>query len=153
MGQVFRMRGVAGVRAVAAWGAVAALLGACSLAVDERDEMAEQIYGRTWIASQIDGQPVVPGIVSDLLIAADGKVSGNAGCNSYFGSAIVDNDAMAFGNLGTTKKACPGPAMGQEDRMLQALDSTRGYRLDQEDLLLLDAGGNTVLRLTLGQSA
>ena len=153
MGQVNRVRFAAGGRAGAVCGVVAVLLGACSLAVDERDEMAEQIYGKTWIASHIEGAPVVPGITSDLLIAADGKVSGNAGCNDYFGSAIVDDDAMAFGNLGTTKKACPGATMGQEDRMLRALDSTRGYRLDREDLLLLDAGGNTVLRLTLGESA
>ncbi|NIA69531.1 META domain-containing protein [Pelagibius litoralis] len=131
---------------------VLAGLAACSLTTDERDEMAEQLYDRNWIASQIEGVPAA-GVTSTLMIASDGKVSGNAGCNGYFGSAIVDDSAIAFGNLGTTRRACPEPAMSQEDRMLRALDSTRGYRLEQQDLLLLDAGGNMILRFTLGESA
>ena len=131
----------------------AALASGCSLVTDERDEMAEQVYERKWIVSQIEGGPAAPGVTSTLLIAEDGKVSGNAGCNGYFGSAIIDNDAIAFGNLGTTRMACPEPAMGQEDRVLEALDSTRGYRLDKNDLILLDAGGNSILRFTLGESA
>ncbi len=132
---------------------VAALVSACTLAVDERDELAEQVYDRFWVVSQIEGKPAAPGVTATLMIAEDGKVSGNTGCNGYFGSAIIDNDAIAFGNLGTTRRACPEPAMGQEGRMLQALDSTRGYRLDEDDLLLLDGGGKTVLRFTLGDAA
>ena len=130
----------------------AGVLSGCSLAVDERDEMAELVYDRFWIVSQIEGVPAAAGVTSTLLIAEDGKVSGNAGCNGFFGSAIIDNDAIAFGNIGSTRKACPEPAMGQEDRMLRALDNARGYRLYEKDLLLLDAGGKTVLRFTEGES-
>ncbi len=132
---------------------VVAGLGACSLTVDERDEMAEQVYDRNWVVSQIEGVPVAPGVTSTLTIADDGKVSGNAGCNGYFGSVIVDDSAMTFGNLGSTRRACAEPAMGQEDRMLRALDSTRGYRLEQQDLVLLDESGNMILRFVPGEAA
>lgn len=132
---------------------VVAGLGACSLTMEERDEMAEQVYDRNWVVSQIEGVPVAPGVTSTLTIAGDGKVSGNAGCNGYFGSVIVDDSAMSFGNLGSTRRACPEPAMGQEDRMLRALDSTRGYRLEQRDLVLLDGAGNMVLRFIPGEAA
>lgn len=132
---------------------VASAAAGCSLVEDERDPMAELVYDRNWIVSQVQGAPAAPGVTSTLLISEDGKVSGNAGCNGFFGSAIIDNDAISFGNLGSTRMACPEPAMGQEDRMLQALDSTRGYRLDAEDLVLLDAEGNPVLRFTLGEDA
>ena len=133
--------------------AAASVAAGCSLAVDERDELAELVYDRNWVVSQVLGTPAAPGVTATLLIAEDGKVSGNAGCNGFFGSAIIDNDAISFGNLGTTRIACPEPAMGQEDRMLQALDSTRGYRLDSENLVLLDAEGIPVLRFVLGESA
>ena len=84
---------------------VAAGLGACSLAENERDEMAEQVYDRNWVVSQIEGVPAAPGVTSTLTIADDGKVSGNAGCNGYFGSVILDDSAMTFGNLGATRRA------------------------------------------------
>lgn len=133
--------------------AAASAAAGCSLVEDERDPMAEQVYDRNWIVSQVQGAPAAPGVTSTLMIAEDGKVSGNAGCNGFFGSAIIDNDAISFGNLGSTRMACPEPAMGQEDRMLKALDSTRGYRLEEQDLVLLNADGNAILRLKLGDGA
>jgi len=124
---------------------------ACSLVNDEVDENAEQVYGRNWVAAEVAGQPVAPDVESSLVIASDGKVSGHAGCNGYFGSAILDGEAMSFGNLGSTRMACPEPAMGQEDRLLRALDSTRGYLLKDEMLLLLDGSGVTVVRFRLSE--
>jgi len=128
--------------------AVATALGlaACSLTDDSPDELAERLYGRTWIAEEVAGQPVVGGAEPSLSVAADGKVNGNTGCNGYFGSVIIDGEAMAFGNLGATRKACPEPTMSQEDRLLRALDSTRGYRLQDGSLMLLDGAGGTLVR-------
>ena len=123
-------------------------LGACSTAPEVGNTGDPEIYDRNWVADTLEGRPVTPGVVSSLVIDSDGKVSGNAGCNDYFGSVIVDEDAMSFGNLGATSRACPAWVMGQEDRMLRVLDSTRGYRLEAQALLLLDASGNTVARLS-----
>lgn len=130
---------------------LAAAVAACSLVTEEGDEAAERLYDITWVAEEVSGQPVAPGVESNLLVAADGKVSGNAGCNGYFGSVIIDGQAMSFGNLGSTKIACPEPAMSQEDRLLGALDSTRGYRLQNGNLLLLDGAGGTLVRFRQGQ--
>lgn len=123
-----------------------ALVAACSLVDEESDEAAARLYGRTWLAEEIAGRPVAPEVESTLQVAEDGKVSGNAGCNGYFGSVIIDGEAMSFGNLGATKIACPEPAMGQENRLLGALDGTRGYRLQGGQLLLLDGAGETLVR-------
>lgn len=128
-------------------------LTACSLVNDETDENAEQVYGRNWIAEEVAGLPVAPSVESSLVVAADGKVSGHAGCNGYFGSVIMDGEAMSFGNLGSTRMACPEPAMGQEERLLRALDSTRGYLVEDESLLLLDGSGATVVRFRLNKDA
>lgn len=120
-------------------------LAACSLTEDVTDIQAERVYGRTWIAEEVAGQPVSE-VAASLLVAADGKVSGHAGCNGFFGSVIIAGEAMSFGNLGSTRMACAEPAMSQEGRLLSALDSTRGYRLQDGTLVLLDGAGAALVR-------
>jgi putative lipoprotein len=129
-------------------GAAVVILGlaACSLVEEETDAQAERVYGRTWIAQEVGGQPVTGGVEPSLVVGSDGKVSGHAGCNGYFGSVIVAGEAMSFGNLGSTRMACAEPAMSQENRLLKALDSTRGYRLLDGELVLLDGTGATLVR-------
>jgi len=128
-------------------------LAACSLVEEEIDAQAEQVYGRTWVAEEVGGQPVAAGVQPSLLVESDGKVSGNGGCNGYFGSVIIDGEAMSFGNLGATRRACPEPVMSQEDRLLRALDGTRGYRLQGGNLMLLDGAGATLVRFRNGTGA
>jgi len=132
---------------------VALGLAACAVQIDDSDEKADEVYGRAWVAEELAGQPAAPGVESSLVVAPDGKVSGNAGCNRYFGSAILSGEAMSVGNLGTTNRACQEPAMSQEARLLQALDGTRGYRVQDDTLLLLDGAGTTLVRFRLGEGA
>lgn len=121
-------------------------LTACALTPEEADEQADLVYGQTWIAEEVAGRPIAGGVEPSLVFNPDGKVTGHAGCNGYFGSVIIDGEAMSFGNLGATRKLCPEPAMAQEGMLLQALDSTRGYRLQEDGLELLDGAGSTVVR-------
>ena len=132
---------------------IAFSLAACSLVEDVTDLMAERLYGRTWIAEEVAGQPVTGGIEPSLVVESDGKVSGHAGCNGYFGSVIIDGEAMSFGNLGATRMACAEPAMSQEGRLLRALDRTRGYRLLEGNLVLLDGAGSPLIRFRDGDEA
>ena len=121
-------------------------LAACALAEEDTDEQAARVYGHTWIAEEVAGLPVAAGVEPSLTVEPDGKVSGNGGCNGYFGSVIIDGEAMSFGNIGATRMACPDPAMSQEDRLLRALDSTLGYRLQDGNLVLLDGAGAALVR-------
>lgn len=121
-------------------------LTACALTPEETDEQAERVYGQKWIAEEVGGRPVPSGVEPSLVFNPDGKVTGHAGCNGYFGSVIIDGEAMSFGNLGATQKLCPEPAMTQEGLLLQALDSTRGYRVEDNGLELLDGAGATLVR-------
>lgn len=130
---------------------VGAGLAACALGPGEARQAAPALYESTWLAEEVMGQPVAPQVTSSLEVDSDGKVSGNAGCNGYFGSVIIDGAAMSFGNLGSTKIACPEPARSQEDRLLSALDSTRGYHLQDDRLVLLDGAGDTLVRFRANQ--
>jgi heat shock protein HslJ len=125
---------------------MAIALSACALATDKPDKQAERVYGYTWIAEEVGGWPIAGDVAPKLVVNPDGKVSGHAGCNGFFGSVIIDGEAMSFGNLGATRMACPEPAMSQEDKLLRALDSTRGYRLLGSSLVLLDGEGDALVR-------
>ena len=121
-------------------------LAACTLVDDEKDETAAQVYGRTWLAEEVADRPVVEGVEATLTVANDGKVNGNTGCNGFFGSVILDGSAMSFGNLGATRRLCAEEVSDQESRFLQALDLTRGYRVEGDQLLLLDEAGTPLAR-------
>jgi putative lipoprotein len=69
-----------------------------------------------------------------------GQVAGSGGCNRFSGSCTVDGNALAFGNLASTRMACAG-GMDQETAFLAALAKVRSWRISGDRLELLDAGG------------
>ena len=59
------------------------------------------------------------------------KVAGNTGCNRMFGSFTVDGSAFQFGNLGSTKMACPGY---DETIYLNALSRVNRFSVNNDQL-------------------
>jgi heat shock protein HslJ len=95
---------------------------------------------------------VIAGTTITAEFAPDGKVTGNAGCNRYFASYEVSGDTMTIGPAGSTKMYCSEPegVMDQEARYLTLLESTAGYRIDGDQLNLLDEAGKTLLSYRAG---
>ena len=81
---------------------------------------------------------------------ADGRVTGFAGCNDFFGSFVATDKTLEIGPLGATRKACPAPIMQQETAFLAAIESTTDYYIDGSKLVLGD-GERTTSRLTLSK--
>lgn len=79
---------------------------------------------------------------------ADGKLTGFAGCNNFFGSFVATDKTMQIGALGATRKACPQSIMQLETSFLQALESANAYHIDANVLTLAD-GKRTILQLIL----
>jgi heat shock protein HslJ len=77
---------------------------------------------------------------------ADGTVGGSTGCNRFTASYTVDGDALEIGTIASTKIACPPPADAVEREYLDALGRVAGWRLENQDLLLLDSDGAELLR-------
>ncbi|KAF0137623.1 MAG: hypothetical protein FD152_343 [Xanthobacteraceae bacterium] len=100
----------------------------------------------SWLAEDIDGGGVVDRIQTVLAISPDGRVSGSGGCNRIFGTVRIDGQALAFGQMGSTKMACEGAVMVQEQRFLAALAGVRRWRIDEpRRKLILSDGAGTVL--------
>lgn len=103
-----------------------------------------------WLAEDISGGGVIDFLQTTLEIAADGKVSGNGGCNRFSGSATIDGDKITFGQLASTMMACTEAAMDQEHKFHAALADARTYRIDAEQrkLFLSDAAGKVVAQFS-----
>jgi heat shock protein HslJ len=103
------------------------------------------LWNTKWTAQSIAGKAVSPpGSVT--LNFADGGVSGNGGCNNYFGSAVISGDTIRFGHMGSTMMACTeGGRMEQEDAFHTLLKlAVRFTRPSSNRLEILASDGRKV---------
>ncbi|WEK50720.1 MAG: YbaY family lipoprotein [Candidatus Kaistia colombiensis] len=108
---------------------------------------AASLKNTEWLAEDIGGGSVLDIVQSTLVIGEGGRISGSGGCNRYFGTAIVQGGKIKIGPLGATQMACVPAQMEQERKFLDALGATKGFRLDDGKLTLLDASGKPLMRL------
>ena len=75
--------------------------------------------------------------------AADGSLTGSAGCNTYSATYTTDRDKIEIADVSATEKACDGPAgvMEQERQFLTALPQAASYRIEGQVLTLLTPEG------------
>jgi heat shock protein HslJ len=73
------------------------------------------------------------------------RVSGSAGCNSYFGEYQKDGKELTIKQVGNTEMYCMDPegVMEQESEYLKLLMHTDSYEVDDEKLQI--SSGNDVL--------
>lgn len=113
-------------------------------------EASASFEGTTWklIAyTDANGQLTIPVQEVDATVMfQDGQLSGNAGCNNFFGSYTVDGNTLTIAEpLGSTMMACPDPLMAQEQAVLTNLASAASYQLVANQLQIFDANGQVVL--------
>jgi heat shock protein HslJ len=108
----------------------------------------DPLAGTSWeVVSYNNGQEAVVSVIVDTRITAnfgqDGQVTGNAGCNDYFGPYQTDGSAISIGPVGMSAMACAEPegVMQQENEYLAALQSATTYRIDGNRLELRSASG------------
>lgn len=115
----------------------------------------ERLADMEWLLVQLtlDGasQTVSEEVESTFRCDANGRYSGNAGCNNYFGQFTEEDGALATGPIGTTMMACPPPKSQRETAYLAALGQTTHLELEGHRLVLRNQDGDTemVFRLLL----
>lgn len=108
------------------------------------------LAGTTWTAFFIEGVAEVLSPKPKLRWDFSQRVSGTGGCNAFGGASVFGLDSLRLGPLAATGKACVTLPGAQEDRFFRALERTRKARLEGEQLVLLDASGNPLVRLLPG---
>jgi heat shock protein HslJ len=74
------------------------------------------------------------------------EVSGSSGCNRFTASYTVDGDELRVGPVAGTRMACPEPAAAVEEAFQAALGQVAVWRMDGQELVLLDDDDNELLR-------
>lgn len=74
------------------------------------------------------------------------RATGYAGCNRWFASASASDQAIDFGDVGTTRMMCSPPSMEAERAFVTVLNDTRGFRIENNELVLYDIGGADLAR-------
>lgn len=104
-----------------------------------------------WRPVEIDGAPVRIQLGTrepHLVFAKEGsRVRGYAGCNTLTGSYNLNGEALYFGLLAATRRACIGDGDALEAAFFKALHATASQRITGESLELRDADGKTRMRL------
>ena len=59
----------------------------------------------------------------------DGKVSGFAGCNRFFGTFVATDSTLDVGTLATTRMACPEAIMQRETAFLSEIGGATDYQI------------------------
>ena len=95
-----------------------------------------------WQLVELSNEPVSP-LVGEkrphlLLDSTQKKVTGFAGCNNFFGGYELDETALTFGPVGSTRMACPDLQLSLETEFLNALAQTNKWEIKNEMLFLLD---------------
>lgn len=96
-----------------------------------------------------DRRPVLTTTEVTLAFSSDGRVSGNAGCNTYFGQyASATDGALSVSGLGSTKMFCHEEGvMQQEQDFLAALSQAQSYKVINGRLTVTGENMELVLAL------
>ncbi len=93
-----------------------------------------------WVIETVDGHAPRGGRQATISFG-DGRISGNSGCNGFGGSYRFARGTLTAGPLISTKMACLGPVMIEEQAILQLLGQPLGVRSNRDGKLVLSAGG------------
>jgi heat shock protein HslJ len=102
---------------------------------------AGSIAANEWHLVEISGTAAIPTDEArrpTLHFSADSaRASGNGGCNSYGGTAVISGRSIKVSRLISTKRACIDQAMNeQETRFLSALEAVDRYAISGDTLRL-----------------
>lgn len=86
-----------------------------------------RLSATTWVGDRIEGAKA-DGKAS-LIFTSDGRVSGSANCNRYFGAVKVNGSKIHFAGIGATKMMCAPDVMTEENKFFDALNNAHSYSI------------------------
>jgi heat shock protein HslJ len=91
---------------------------------------------------------VLEGIRLTATFGANGRVSGNTGCNQYSATYTLEGFSLKIGPAVSTRRACSSEeANRQETAFLRALEGVNGFRITGDRLELYGPDGQTLVNL------
>jgi putative lipoprotein len=107
-----------------------ALLAGCSTA------NTQALIGHEWRCTRIGSRTLTEDRTPTLLMTDEGKASGFAGVNRWFGTYSVDGSTLKFGMMGMTRMAGPPDRMQLEQAYADALAAVTRWSVSSGRLQL-----------------
>lgn len=100
----------------------------------------------SWVLESINGNEIAEEKKPTLgLHLPAHRITGNAGCNHYFGQIeSLENGSISFGAIGATKMACPDMSLENEFLRFMSQDNFK-WTISLTGKLLLESGGEEFL--------
>ena len=102
-----------------------------------------------WKLIELEGKAVKTGAGQreiKLTLHGESKVTGFAGCNSFFGSYTFDESKITFSQLAASRKFC-AETMDMETLFLKTLSEVAEYKIIGQTLLLSNVEGKLQAKL------
>ncbi|GGJ90945.1 META domain-containing protein [Pseudomonas matsuisoli] len=93
----------------------------------------------------ITGQPLISGTHLSLTLDSDNRVYGNAGCNHFFGNYTLEEKALRFNQLASTRRLCDESVMQQERAFLDRLARNARWSVKDGKIKLSSSLGEPVM--------
>jgi heat shock protein HslJ len=102
--------------------------------------MGVDLAGSEWRPSFISASELPAGNHMAVQFNPDGKITGNGGCNHFFGAYTISGNHIRIGPLASTRKGCPGLLLA-ETAFFATLQAAKNFEQDGTTLVLFDAAG------------
>ena len=103
--------------------------------------MGADLTGSAWQPSFMSAAEIPAGTHMVVRFNPDGRISGNGGCNQFFGGYTISGNTIKIGPLASTRKGCPGLYV-VEASFLHMLQAAKSFEQDETTLVLFDAAGD-----------
>ena len=102
--------------------------------------MGADLAGSEWRPSFMRASDLPAGNHMVVQFNPDGRITGNGGCNRFFGAYTISGNHIKIGPLASTRKGCPGLLLA-ETAFFATLEAAKSFAQDETTLVLFDAAG------------
>ena len=106
----------------------------------------EELSATAWRPSHIGEMRLDEAVSLYVQFKQGGELSGNGGCNQFFGSYRLAGATITIDRLGMTRMACPEPAMSIEISFIEALQSAVTIARNESRMALRNDEGQATVR-------
>lgn len=108
-------------------------------------DAASSLLGKTFTSVEVGGAAIPGGGPLEITFPEAGRVSMTAGCNRHIGSVEIGGDTMTFGQLASTRMACPPPRDGADAWLAEFTNAPLAWSRSGDELTLTDGPREVVL--------
>jgi heat shock protein HslJ len=120
------------------------LLLAAACGGDDTEPVAS-LEGTSWSLAEGEGISI-PDDAEMTIEFAGGNISGSGGCNRFRGQYSENGDALTFGPIAATRRACSEELMAAERAYFDAIENTSTWSASESELTLSSLSGAELLR-------